>query len=63
MNKPFQKIYFDPYLFFSLFLLSTLGLFFLFSASNFFSSENSFLFKGKDLKDKVSVIEFEVASS
>ena len=34
MNKPFQKIYFDPYLFFSLFLLSTLGLFFLFSASN-----------------------------
>ena len=34
MNKPFQKIYFDPYLFFSLFLLSSLGLFFLFSASN-----------------------------
>ena len=34
MNKSFQKIYFDPYLFFSLFLLSTLGLFFLFSASN-----------------------------
>ena len=34
MNKKFQKIYFDPYLFFSLFLLSTLGLFFLFSASN-----------------------------
>ena len=34
MNKPFQKIFFDPYLFFSLFLLSTLGLFFLFSASN-----------------------------
>ena len=34
MNKLFQKIYFDPYLFFSLFLLSTLGLFFLFSASN-----------------------------
>ena len=34
MNRPFQKIYFDPYLFFSLFLLSTLGLFFLFSASN-----------------------------
>ena len=29
MNKPFQKIYFDPYLFFSLFLLSTsLGYFF-----------------------------------
>ena len=34
MNKQIQKIYFDPYLFFSLFLLSTLGLFFLFSASN-----------------------------
>ena len=34
MNKHFQKIYFDPYLFFSLLLLSTLGLFFLFSASN-----------------------------
>ena len=34
MNKSFQKIYFDPYIFFSLFLLSTLGLFFLFSASN-----------------------------
>ena len=34
MNKHFQKIYFDPYLFFSLFLLSGLGLFFLFSASN-----------------------------
>ncbi len=34
MSKQFQKIYFDPYLFFSLFLLSTLGLFFLFSASN-----------------------------
>jgi rod shape determining protein RodA len=34
MNKSFQKIYFDPYLFFSLFLLSSLGLFFLFSASN-----------------------------
>tara|TARA_B100001989_G_C24540107_1_gene467059 strand:- start:510 stop:1598 length:1089 start_codon:yes stop_codon:yes gene_type:complete len=34
MSKKFQKIYFDPYLFFSLFLLSTLGLFFLFSASN-----------------------------
>ena len=34
MNKSFQKIYFDPYLFFSLFLLSILGLFFLFSASN-----------------------------
>mgnify|MGYP001048749707 FL=1 len=34
MNKSLQKIYFDPYLFFSLFLLSTLGLFFLFSASN-----------------------------
>jgi len=33
MNKPFQKIYFDPYLFFSIFLISTLGLFFLFSAS------------------------------
>ena len=34
MNKSLQKIYFDPYLFFSLFFLSTLGLFFLFSASN-----------------------------
>jgi len=34
MNKHFQKIYFDPYLFFSLLLLSGLGLFFLFSASN-----------------------------
>ena len=34
MNKSLQKIYFDPYLFFSLFLLSALGLFFLFSASN-----------------------------
>ena len=34
MNKQFPKIYFDPYLFFSLFLLSSLGLFFLFSASN-----------------------------
>jgi len=34
MNKLLQKIYFDPYLFFSLFFLSTLGLFFLFSASN-----------------------------
>ena len=34
MNKPFQKIYFDPYIFFSLILLSILGLFFLFSASN-----------------------------
>ena len=34
MNKQIQKIYFDPYLFFSLFLLSVLGLFFLFSASN-----------------------------
>ena len=34
MNRPFQKIYFDPYIFFSLFFLSTLGLFFLFSASN-----------------------------
>ena len=34
MNKNFQKIYFDPYLFFSLLLLSSLGLFFLFSASN-----------------------------
>ena len=34
MNKSFQKIYFDPYLFFSIFLISTLGLFFLFSASN-----------------------------
>tara|TARA_Y100000768_G_scaffold216960_1_gene163576 strand:+ start:1933 stop:3021 length:1089 start_codon:yes stop_codon:yes gene_type:complete len=34
MNKQFQNVYFDPYLFFSLFLLSSLGLFFLFSASN-----------------------------
>ena len=34
MNRLFQKIYFDPYIFFSLFLLSILGLFFLFSASN-----------------------------
>tara|TARA_B100001109_G_scaffold133094_1_gene108266 strand:- start:395 stop:1483 length:1089 start_codon:yes stop_codon:yes gene_type:complete len=34
MNKHFQKIYFDPYLFFSILLLSILGLFFLFSASN-----------------------------
>ena len=34
MSKQLQKIYFDPYLFSSLFLLSTLGLFFLFSASN-----------------------------
>ena len=34
MIKQFRIIYFDPYLFFSLFLLSTLGLFFLFSASN-----------------------------
>ena len=34
MNKTFQKIHFDPYLFFSIFLISILGLFFLFSASN-----------------------------
>jgi rod shape determining protein RodA len=34
MNRQLRKIYFDPYLFFSLFLLSALGLFFLFSASN-----------------------------
>ena len=34
MNNKFSKIYFDPYLCFSLFLLSTLGLFFLYSASN-----------------------------
>ena len=34
MSKQLPKIYFDPYLFFSLFFLSTLGLFFLFSASN-----------------------------
>ena len=34
MNKQLRKIYFDPYLFFSLFLLSSLGIFFLFSASN-----------------------------
>ncbi|MDA9620595.1 rod shape-determining protein RodA [bacterium] len=32
-NRP-AKIYFDPYLFFSLFALSILGLFFLYSASN-----------------------------
>ena len=32
-NRP-SKIYFDPYLFFSLFTLSVLGLFFLYSASN-----------------------------
>jgi rod shape determining protein RodA len=34
MNRSFNKIYFDPYLFFSIFLISILGLFFLFSASN-----------------------------
>ena len=34
MNRLFQKIYFDPYIFFSLLCLSILGLFFLFSASN-----------------------------
>mgnify|MGYP007012738658 CR=1 FL=1 len=34
MIKRFSKIYFDPYLFFSIFLISILGLFFLFSASN-----------------------------
>ena len=34
MINKFSKIYFDPYLCFSLFLLSTLGLFFLYSASN-----------------------------
>jgi len=34
MRNKFSKIYFDPYLCFSLFLLSTLGLFFLYSASN-----------------------------
>ena len=34
MNKPLKKIYFDPYIFFSIFLISILGLFFLFSASN-----------------------------
>ena len=34
MRNRFTKIYFDPYLFFSLFLLTTLGLFFLYSASN-----------------------------
>jgi len=33
MNK-FTKIYFDPYLFFSILILSTFGLFFLYSASN-----------------------------
>jgi len=34
MSNRYTKIYFDPYLFFSLFLLATLGLFFLYSASN-----------------------------
>jgi|TARA_B110000438_G_scaffold273689_1_gene293282 rod shape determining protein RodA len=34
MINRFSKIYFDPYLFFSIFLISILGLFFLFSASN-----------------------------
>ena len=34
MNKRLTKIYFDPYLFFSLFTLSVFGLFFLYSASN-----------------------------
>jgi len=34
MNKKFAKIHFDPYLFFSLFFLTTFGLFFLYSASN-----------------------------
>ena len=34
MNNRLTKIYFDPYLFFSLFTLSVFGLFFLYSASN-----------------------------
>ena len=34
MSNRVKKIYFDPYLFFSIFLLATLGLFFLYSASN-----------------------------
>ena len=34
MNNKLTKIYFDPYLFFSICLLSILGLFFLYSASN-----------------------------
>jgi rod shape determining protein RodA len=34
MNNRSSKIYFDPYLFFSLFTLSLFGLFFLYSASN-----------------------------
>ena len=34
MSNRVKKIYFDPYLFFSIFLLTTLGLFFLYSASN-----------------------------
>ena len=34
MSNRSAKIYFDPYLFFSLFALSALGLFFLYSASN-----------------------------
>ena len=34
MSNRITKIYLDPYLFFSLFLLTTLGLFFLYSASN-----------------------------
>ena len=41
MNK-FTKIYFDPYLFFSILVLSTFGLFFLYSASN---GEISIVFK------------------
>ena len=34
MNKKFTKIYYDPYLFFSIFLLCVFGLFCLYSASN-----------------------------
>ena len=34
MNNSPSKVYFDPYLFFSLFALSVFGLFFLYSASN-----------------------------
>ena len=34
MNNRLSKIYFDPYLFFSIFTLSIFGLFFLYSASN-----------------------------
>ena len=42
MSNQSSKIYFDPYLFFSLFVLSALGLFFLYSASN---ADTSIVFK------------------